>query len=334
MWDVAWLTPWALNPMVLLFVAAVVVTLWNRTAAWWGGRGGITPKTLQQSIVVVAVLSPGESVDPYVRLLDTAKWPARVSVRLLQMLGPQDRPTPRTDTHLHALRITARYGDFDRAHERMRLLREETGAEYTLLLGGPVEADAGWDAALLRLLRRCPARRGENTPVLTAVPPVAKVGGGVEGVFLVVDKLGAVRPRPFAVPPERPQPSLFCSAQFCFGRTAVLARAAPAHGVSADNEDAVLSQSLWMHGADPFAPPASLFRMLDVDVGDRRVVREDERTWAPPGAARRTTREWAHFCGKRAQGKWSRRAQLGLTPGASHEERYAKHGDALQLHGL
>lgn len=307
-----------LHPMVLLFLAAVVVTLWTRLTHWLGRGDHLDPTHLQETITVVAVASPGESVEPYLRLLQTARWPVRTSLRLFKMLGPQEA-MPEHPT----ARISLRYGAFDRASERMRMLREGVGSEYVLVLGRPVESAVGWDELLLRMLRQCSGRS-----VLTSVPPMAQVGGGVGGTFLSVTKEGRRQPRPFAVPPERPQPSLFASAQMCFGRAECFEAAPEAN---ATVEDALLSQALWMGGVDFFAPHVTPFHTINTDI-DERTVRKLRST--DPPASVRTGREWALFCGKLGGGKWGRRAQLGLTPTASHEERYAKYGDRLHMHGL
>ena len=185
-----------------------------------------------------------------------------------------------------------------------------------------------WDDILLRVLRQCP----QSNAVLTTVPPMARLDAGVGGTFLGIEKSGeAPRPRPFAMPPARPQPSIFASAQMCFGPTTLVVGGAPARGVNVYNEDLVLSQSLWMCGANFYAPQASVLHTLNVQI-DERTVRKLDETWEPRASAR-TAREWVHFSGRRAKG-WSRRAQLGLTSGAGHEERFAKYGDQLDLHGL
>ena len=152
----------------------------------------------------------------------------------------------------------------------------------------------------------------------------------------------AIRSRPFASPPSRPQPSLFATAQFCFGSAQSLASAAPSK-VRSRTEDLVLSKALWMRGADFFAPQVGVMRALSPHAhpssgsggaggGGEGGGVEEARGGGPSMA--RTAREWAHFCGTRHGGRWSRRAQLGLTPHATHEERYSKHGSALEQHGL
>ena len=367
--------------VLALFVAAVAVTMWRRALEWaWGGERRIDAEKLRETIVVVAIASPGEPVEPYLRLLETAKWPARVSLRMMKMLGPSEsigegaerasRPGAKHGT----VRIAQRYGGFDRAGARMAQARAAEGdAEYVLLLGQPVDAEAGWDEMLLRMLHQVEdgkgggggAERGRR-PVshflTSALAPPAVGSSSAPGGFLCASGGGeggvALRSRAFASPPSRPQPSLFATAQFCFGSAQSLSSAAPSK-VRARSEDLSLSKALWMRGASFFAPQVGVMRSLS-QIGHRSPSssppssrnsgsgegEEDEahETGAPERGTVRTAREWAHFCGKRGDGgyggdggeknRWSRRAQLGLTPHASHEERYSKHGDALAQHGL
>lgn len=328
--------------MLWLFIAAIALTVWNRLLSWWHRGNTLSPTHLQHSIVVVAVVSPGESVEPYVRLYSTAKWSSRVSLRIFKMLGPQEVAPAAYAVPPSALRITQRYGSFDRANERMRILRDGSvgGAEYTLVLAEPVESLAGWDELLLSMYRQCKRSEVATATILTSIPPVSHVSVNVGGTYLCVHKTGAIQSRPFAVPPSRPQPSLFASHRMCFGLTEVLREAAADYGVNTANEDMIASQSLWMAGASLFAPHFSVFYSLHASphavsgATAVRSVRKVERAWQPNSNAVRTPREWAHFCNKKSRNTWGRRAQLGLTPGATHEERYAKHGDALQLHGL
>ena len=373
--------------VLALFVAAVAVTMWRRALEWaWSGERRIDAEKLRETIVVVAVASPGEPVEPYLRLLETAKWPARVSLRMMKMLGPSEsvgegaerasRPGAKHGT----VRIAQRYGGFDRAGARMAQARAAEGdAEYALLLGQPVDAEAGWDEMLLRMLHQVEdgkgggggAERGRR-PVshflTSALAPPAVGSSSAPGGFLCASGGGeggvALRSRAFASPPSRPQPSLFATAQFCFGSAQSLSSSAPSK-VRARSEDLSLSKALWMRGASFFAPQVGVMRSLS-QIGHRSPSssppsssppsssrnsgsgegEEDEahETGAPERGTVRTAREWAHFCGKRGGGgyggdgggkrRWSRRAQLGLTPHASHEERYSKHGDALAQHGL
>lgn len=324
------------HPVVVLFVAAVILTLWNRLATgWWGDENCLTPTQLQQTISVVVVVSPGESIDPYLRLLQTARWPARIRLHVFKMLGPEELVDDEVGRKSQ-VRLTRRVGAFDRAHERMRLLRSGTlGSAYVLLLAQPVEAAQNWDEVLLQMLQQCPR---SATAVLTAPPPAARVSVDLVGTFLCANKTGSRRSRAFAMPPRRPQPSLFATAQMAFGTTEALANLAPTRGVNVTTEDAVLSQALWMGGSNFYAPHASLFHVMEIGVPLDQTVRKlgdsEGRAGAAGATAVRTEREWAHFSGQRTGGAWSRRAQLGLTPGAGHEERYAKHGDALRMHGL
>jgi hypothetical protein len=368
--------------VLALFVAAVAVTMWRRALEWaWSGERRIDAEKLRETIVVVAIASPGEPVEPYLRLLETAKWPARVSLRMMKMLGPSEsigegaerasRPGAKHGT----VRIAQRYGGFDRAGARMAQARAAEGdAEYVLLLGQPVDAEAGWDEMLLRMLHQVEdgkgggggAERGRR-PVshflTSALAPPAVGSSSAPGGFLCASGggEGALRSRAFASPPSRPQPSLFATAQFCFGSAQSLSSAAPSK-VRARSEDLSLSKALWMRGASFFAPQVGVMRSLS-QIGHRSPSSsppsssssrnpgsgggegdETHETGAPERGTVRTAREWAHFCGKRGDGgyggdggeknRWSRRAQLGLTPHASHEERYSKHGDALAQHGL
>ncbi len=133
------------HPIVLLFVAALVVNLWSRMTSWLGRGAGIAPRRLNETIAVVAVASPGETVESYIRLLYSAKWPARITIRMLKMLGPQEVVDESAWRAHHAsVRITKRFGSFDRAGERARLLREGSlgSSEYILLLGQPMEPRA------------------------------------------------------------------------------------------------------------------------------------------------------------------------------------------------
>ena len=339
------LPPWVgygvRHPVIVLFVAAIVLTLWSRMTSWMGRGERIAPQQLQQTITVVAVASPGEPVEPYVRLLRTATWPGRVTLRLFKMLGPQEPPPDESAwwTLRHAVRMSKRYGAFDRAGERMRLLRDgSVGSEFALLLGGPVEAAAGWDELLLRMRAQCGGAKNSSAtpsvPFLTAVPEPAQVSGLGVGTYLSLAKApdAAYVSRPFAVPPQRPQPSLVASAQLLFGPAALLAACAPDAGLNAANEDAVLSQALWMGGAAFFAPQAAVAAAMPTPTGPTRRL---EREWSANDASTyRTAREWAVWCGKKEGGAYGRRAQLGLTPQATHEERYAKHGEALAMHGI
>lgn len=320
------------HPVVVLFSLALVLTLWQRLSKWWGQGGHILPRHLHQTITIVAVAGPGEPTDPYVTLLRSAAWPSRISLRLFKMLGPQEQAADApSGLHHGSVRLTNRYGAFDPANERMRLLREPKGSEYVLLLAQPVEAVGGWDDLLLRMWKQCKAPTSSHA-VLTTMPPAAQVSGDVSGTFVCAAKDGTLHARPFATPTERPQPGVFASARMCFGPTTLVAECAPRYGVNASNEDMVLSQALWTQGANFFAPHASLFHAISQPTP--AAVRKLDGEWEPTSSAVRTAREWALFSGKRASDKWSRRAQLGLTPTASHEERFAKHGDALELHGL
>ena len=325
--------PSGVHPMMVLFVAAVVVTLWSRLLSWCGRDEKIPPRQLHQTIVIVAVASPGESVDPYVQMLHAARWPSRVSLHLFKMLGPQEEVDETAWGVRHgAVRLVRRYGAFDRANERMRLLRATgSGTEFVLLLGEPVEADAGWDDLLLRMFSQC-----TSPAALTTTPRSAQQHDACGGTFLCIDGSGAVSAQPFASAPRRPQPSLFASAQMCFGPTELIGTNAPRGVLNVANEDVVLSQALWMAGVNLFAPQALPFRVAADPVarGDNGPRHPKPGAWDPPERAVRTAREWALFCGKKESGAWSRRARLGLTPHATHEERYAKHGTALELHGI
>ena len=333
----------ACKPMVLLFLVAVVLTLCKRMASWLSNDAQINPIHLQQTITVVSVVAPGESLDPYVRMLHGATHPSRVSLRLFKMLQPQESVDETAfGASRSALRVSKRYGVFDPASERMRLLRQGVGSEFVLLLGGPMEAAAGWDEALVRMLQQSTSGRstsgGRTTAgqsavaFLTTVPPLAQVSSDTTGRFLGVQKDGTVAARPYAATPSAPQPSLVASSRLLFGPSAFLVKYAPSAGVNAANEDMVLTKALWLNGANFYAPHVSLLHSLPTAAPtvQKRLTQE----WQPAGTTLRTTREWAHFVGKKSSGTFSRRAQLGLTPAATHEERYSKYGDALQLHGI
>lgn len=328
--------PWGgLHPSIVLFLAALVAALVARVTRWVGGGGqAITPADLRRSITVVAVLSPHEPVAPYLALLDAAQWPVRVRLRLLKMVGPQEgRVAIDDDATRTRVRLVQRVGNFDRASERARLLRASAhDGAYTLVLAQPVRAAPGWDASLLQM-----CEDADGSVVLTAAPPRnAAVATTLVGTFLCAATSHAGQPvvgaRPFHAPPRRPQPSVLASARVLFGPAALLARAAPADGVNAANEDVVLSQSVWMHGATLRAPQTSVLYALGDDVaGPTKTLRA---AWAPPSGTARTAREWALYAGRRPDGSWRRHARLGLTRNATHEERYCKYGDALQMHGL
>ena len=101
----------------------------------------------------------------------------------------------------------------------------------------------------------------------------------------------------------------------------------------------MLTRALWTHGANFYAPHvAVLRRRAHADgEGDASSLEEGRRSgvaaWTPGTSARRTVREWCAFVGRKAGGKWTRRARLGLSPRAAHEERYAKYADELASYG-
>lgn len=363
MWPVALLhTAGALSPTVLLFVAAVVSTLLARLRHRFGvpRAGAVGDRELRETVCVVAYVRPGESVEPYVQLLTSARVAARVRLHLHKSLA-RDEPPPalaargvvRTN-----VRLAVRYaeGVALAAAERARLLAEAATADdackYTLLLGQPVEAEHGWDELLLAELALC-SRPG--AAVLTTRLAAAEVVSDATGTFLHVDSVAngsCLAARPFANPPSRPQPSLFCSASFAFGRSELFAKAVPSEEEigAAAHEDFVLTRALWTHGIDFWAPRFACLHAvatsLDVDAtAAARRAPDEARSAAQPGrraaATRlaRSTREWAVYAGRASDGagkwRWRRRARLGLTPQATHEERHCKFGTGkLEAHGL
>lgn len=331
-----------IHPMVLLFIAAVVLTLWNRLLQWWGRGTAITPLHLRDSITVIAVANPGESIAPYLQVLRHAQWPSRISLRIFKMLQPQE--TVVEDFSERNVHVVRRYGAVDAAAQRTRMLAN-VGSQYVLLLGRPMEAASGWDEVLLTMHGQCPQRRSSYA-ALTTMPPSARVSLGTEATFLCVDKSGTIRAREYAVPPQRPQPSLFASSQLLFANADAVG-VAPAKS-TIETEDALLSQTLWMNGVDFFSPHASVFRTLGLQEsfqgsavpvgGAKRASSASSAVGAASASTEvggaRTPREWALFSGKKEHGVWSRRAQLGLTPKASHEERFSKYGDTLDTHDI
>ena len=316
--------------MLVLFVLAIVITLVRRLVDWgtgWGAdRSPVAADALRHTIDVVCAVGPGHSAEPYTQLLETARYPARVRLRMFKMLSADERPPADP-------RIVARYGSYDVATECVRQMRSDTPSTYVLCLARPVEAQAGWDETLVWMLHKCTEAHPESAHVvLTTIPPPTSVVTSAPARFLCIED-GAVTSREFAYPPRRPQPSLFWSSAMSFCRAGVLRHLPDAACVDSSNADLLCTQSLWMAGADLFAPHLAPFHQVWAPAYDRTLAARG--TWEPP-AGGRSVREWRAFVGRREKGRWNRRARLGLAPrhASSHEERMSKWGSELSAHGV
>ena len=310
------------NPIFLLFVAAVVATLVQRVARSLFDTHRIGDAELQNTISVVAYVGAGESIVPYLALLRACRWPARVRLSLFKALAPDEAPDPAASAP--NVRVSYRYGTgFDPAQERARLL-EHVHTQFVLLLAQPVDAAAGgWDETLIEALARCD---GAARPVLTCMPPRTRDGNGT---FLCVREDSRLVRRRYAYNPNVPLPSLFWSAGMSFSHTETLLPTAVA------GDDLACTQQLWTRGANFFSPPLAVFVALAKPaVAPKRRVPTTATTTTAKNAAVRTQREWQTFVGRKANGQWTRRALVGVTPDASHQERYSKYGDEIMLHGM
>ncbi len=312
------------NPVLLVFLAAVILTVFRRVTQNVLQSGKVSARELQESITIVTCVPPRASITPYVDMLTTAKWSTRVTIHLFKALAA-DEAVPHVDDK--RVRLGLRYGTYDAAKERARMLSAPLPSTYVLVLARPVDAMHGWDETLVNMLAQCASRR----PVLTTVPPYAHgATRTTTGTFLCVDE-GRVRNRFFQTGVSRPQPSLFWSPHMSFCRAEDLVLSAR---TEASIETLDVTRAMWTSGVDFFAPQVSVFGVLaEGDVGGGR---EDRLSASMKDAEKgvRTVREWLAFVGRRKGEAWSRRARLGLTPRASHEERYAKYGDQLGMHGL
>lgn len=318
----------AKQPVIVLFTVAVLMTLWARaTRCVLDTSNKIACSDLQNTISVVAFVDVDQIVDPYVDMLRSAKWPARVQLRIFKALGP-DEALPRVADS--RVKIAMRYGKFDAAQSRDRVMRESTGSKYILLVSQAVDALYAWDEALVRMLEKCPAPR----PVLTTVPASAGVTSDTRGSFLCVGKTGETLARQFVASPTRPQPSLFWTAHMSFSKAEDL-RYPPVHLISVESESMACTQYMWTKGIDFFAPPFCPLTIIEKHRPSRKLPqREPTNEWHADENSERTTREWNIFVGRRVGNKWSRRSLLGLTLSADHEERYSKYGSMLEMHGL
>ena len=306
------------NPIFLLFVAAVVATLVQRVARSLFDTHRIGDAELQNTISVVAYVGAGESIVPYLALLRACRWPSRVRLSLFKALAPDEAADPAATAP--NVRVSYRYGtSFDPAQERARLL-EHVHTKFVLLLAQPVDAAAGgWDETLIEALARC---EGAAHPVLTCMPPRTRDGNGT---FLCVREDSRLVRRRYAYNPNVPLPSLFWSAGMSFSHTETLLPAAVA------GDDLACTQQLWTRGANFFSPPLAVF----VALAKPAVAPKKRPTVASTAKnAVRTQREWQTFVGRKANGQWNRRALVGVTPDASHQERYSKYGDEIMLHGM
>lgn len=305
------------HPVLLLFAAAVVLTVLRRASqSVFASETSVSARELQESITVVACVPPRASIAPYVDLLATARWPTRVCVHLFKALAP-DETVPHVDDK--RVRLGLRYGDYDEGKERARIVEAARGATYVLVLARPVHATTyGWDDALVALFGSLLSSR---RPVLTCVP-------AAHATFLHIDETSkTVSNRVFRTPPTRPQPSPLWSARMSFCRSEDVVPVATSDDVSG-------TRTLWRSGCDFFVPHVPVFTPMFAPAlhapGASPPVKAHDTN-----ATARTEREWLAFVGRSKDGDaWTRRAYLGLTPRASHEERYAKYGDQLGMHGL
>ena len=263
------------NPVVLMLLVAILTTLLKRASDFLGtsARSQIGARELQDSITVVAFVSERQSIEPYVHLRTTAEWPSRVRIHLFKSLSADEAVPQRASSHQVSLRL--RYGSFDSARERARILNQESSIQtkYVLLLGdGAVDAVHGWDDVLVQMLAQCPSRH----PVLTGIPLKPEVGHATSmATFLCISSSNnnnngsssngsinsSLDARPFAVNPSRPQPSLFWTPAMSFGRADDLRLPDPRY-LCVDNEALLGTQSMWMAGTDFYAPHVSVVLSL------------------------------------------------------------------------
>lgn len=339
---------WATHPVILMLVAAVIMTLMQRVGGW-STKNGIRPVHLRDTIDVIAVVRHNVPTNAFVDLLRTAKTPARVRIRLLKLVAPNEQLMPTPSRYRHAVHIKTRLGDPDEARERLRLAKKAADSAFLLVLAQPVEALPGWDEILVKMLHQCESQH----PMLTA-----QVSQGP--TFLRMGKAG-VEAAPFATDAKRPQPGLFWTSSMSFARTESVDHLPNPNDVSVDAESLAVSRRLWMAGFDFYAPHAAVFGGLSSEVVLSTLLpptsakpADDVPTETAEGAdatdavdavlvtadgagedaGARTAREWSAYVGYRERKRWNRRARLGLTPNASFEETFAKYADALEQHGI
>jgi hypothetical protein len=257
----------------------------------------------------------------------------------------------------------------DVSHEHARMISSDAvdAAKYVLQLSQPVAPSiAGWDDVLIGMLANCasssPSSASAYRPLLTYTPPESRASG-VNGNFPVIGDDDDVRWRPFRVPPDAPVPVLFWTAAVSFGHSedvkalSRLAASKPSRAPTALRD----AQLLWRSECDFFAPHVMPFvRLLAQRTADAppKSESDDDRDSSREAWGRsartptdedlndrgRSRREWFAFVGCRQQARdgdlggrrrrWLHRARLGLTPQATHAERFAKWGNDLAMHAV
>lgn len=319
------------HPAVLVFVAAVLISI-GRALGQWGRRrvtsarpARAAAEDLGDTIFVLIVLGPSARPIRLNALFAAATAPSRVFVGVYDdgaaaHFSPEHQRNVRHARYMRHTRAFHRPGA--RAWAAANLCR---GERFTLLLSAHVQLVPGWDEALVSMLNAHPPKT-----VLTTAPPPRKALLSDAPSFLGLRGVHGARlelqPRLAAQPPREGEllPSLFWSPELSFCRSDTFERCPPASGMSARMEATVVGLIMWTHGYSFFAPT----RLI---AWGERELEEDTRPAGgepPPrlGTAR-TLREYEAFSGVCfAKSEATRRARAGLSPRPKVAECVAKYG--------